>query len=272
MAHLKGDAEDGTDVIGIFPLLPNAWKEEIDTLREICKINGIDALVERSGSGRGAHVWIFFQKPIEASLARKFGNTLLRKGMESVNLKLFRYYDRMLPMQEHLLAGGVGNLISLPLQGQALKEGNSAFIDEDWNAYSDQWQVLFSKQKLTKEFVEEKIKEWKVPNPIEVTELAEIREGSDEKPWDKNNRFAVGDVDGELRMILADGIYVEASNLKARIQNQIRELAAFKNPVFFKNQAMGLSNFANTRYIYLGRDENGYIRIPRGLLENLLTE
>lgn len=299
MAHLRGDAEDGTDVIGVFPLLADdtcrflvfdfdnhekdaekqdyanlddAWKEEVDTLRKMCEINGIDALIERSRSGRGAHLWIFFQKPIEASLARKFGNALLRKGMESVNVKSFRYYDRMLPAQDYLLAGGIGNLIALPLQGQALKEGNSAFIDEEWNAYPDQWQVLFSKPKLTKEFVEEKIKEWKVPNPVEVTELAEIEKDSDEKPWEKTCHFAVQDVDGELCVILADGIYVDTSNLKARIQNRIREMAAFKNPVFFKNQAMGLSNFANARYIYLGMDENGYIRIPRGLLENLLME
>lgn len=84
------------------------WKEEVDSLRRICDINGIDALVERSRSGRGAHLWIFFQKPIEASLARKFGNALLNKGAESVNLKSFRFYDRMLPMQ-NIYEGKGGN-------------------------------------------------------------------------------------------------------------------------------------------------------------------
>lgn len=185
--HLKGNSEDATDVIGVFPLftddtcrfivfdfdnhekdaekndfanIDDLWKEEVDSLRKICNINGIDALAERSRSGRGAHLWIFFQKPIEAGLARKFGNALLNKGAESVNLKSFRFYDRMLPMQDHLPEGGVGNLIALPLQGQALKEGNSAFIDEYWNAYPDQWEVLLSKKKLSKEFIEEKIKEW----------------------------------------------------------------------------------------------------------------
>ena len=47
-------------------------------------------------------------------------------------------------------------------------------------------------------------------------------------------------------------------------------MAAFANPVFYKNQAMGLSNFANGRYIYLGQDEGGYIGIPRGLREELI--
>ncbi len=296
MAHLRGVSEEATDVIGVYPLLEDetcrfivfdfdnhekdaekrdfantddTWKEEVDALREICVVNGINPLVERSRSGRGAHLWIFFQKKTEASLARKFGNALLRKGAESVSLKSFRFYDRMLPMQDHLLSGGIGNLIALPLQGQALKEGNSAFVDENWNAYPDQWKILLSKPKLSKEFIEQKIKEWRIFASNEAIEINDILEQDEEKPWDKAKDFLQSDVDGELQITLADGIYVFAENLAPRIQNRIRELAAFQNPTFFKNQAMGLSNFKNSRYIYLGRDEGGYIRIPRGLLEDV---
>ena len=78
-------------------------------------MNGIDPLVERSRSGRGAHVWIFFDKPIAASLVRKFGFALLDKGAEQVNLKSFKYYDRMLPAQDSLPDNSaLGNLIALP--------------------------------------------------------------------------------------------------------------------------------------------------------------
>lgn len=299
IAHLKGNAEDATDVIGIYPLLTDdtcrfivfdfdnhekdaekhdfanvddTWKKEVDTLRRICELNDIDALVERSRSGRGAHLWIFFQKPIAASLARKFGNALLQKGAESVNLKSFHYYDRMLPMQDHLTEGGLGNLIALPLQGQALKEGNSAFIDENWNAYSDQWDILLSKHKLTKEFLEDKMKEWKLQASYIVAESTEIFDKDSEKPWDKANHFLKEDVDGILHITLFNGIYIATENLQPRIQNQIRRLAAFSNPVFYKNQVMGLSNFANARYVYLGSDGDGYIKIPRGLLEVIITE
>lgn len=299
IAHLKGEAEDATDVIGVYPLLEdetcrfivfdfdnhekdaeksdfantdNIWKEEVDTLRQICVLNGIDPLVERSRSGKGAHLWIFFHKPIEAALARKFGNALLRKGAESVNLKSFSYYDRMLPMQDHLPNGGVGNLIALPLQGQALKEGNSAFVDENWNAYPDQWKILLSKPKLTKEFIEDKIKEWKLSTSYETVGLSEITHKDGEKPWDKTKHFLKDDVEGIMRIILADGVYINTENLGVRIQNRIREMAAFSNPEFYKNQAMGLSNFANARYIYLGKDENDYIKIPRGLLENVTEQ
>lgn len=296
--HLLGKKADGTDVIGVYPLLSDdtcrfivfdfdnhkkgaekvdfantdeTWKSEVNALREICQINGVDALVERSRSGRGAHLWIFFRNKIDASLARKFGNALLRKGAESVNLKSFRFYDRMLPMQDHMPKGGFGNLIALPLQGQALIDGNSAFVDGDWNAYPNQWKILLSKKKMSIEFVENKIKEWKVQNPHVNVEINEILKDNDEKPWDKAKSFYSDDVDGTLKIILADAVYVDTVNLKPRIQNQIRELAAFSNPIFYKNQAMGLSNFENARFIYLGRDENGYIRIPRGLFDQLVV-
>lgn len=164
ITHLLGKKEDGSDVIGVYPLLPNGtcrfivfdfdnhekgaektdfantdneWHKEVDALRKMCEINGIKPLVERSRSGRGAHVWIFFKKAIPASLARNFGFLLLDKGATSINFKSFHYYDRMYPSQD--VAISIGNLIALPLQGQALKNGNSAFVDENWNAYPNQW-------------------------------------------------------------------------------------------------------------------------------------
>ena len=312
--HLEGKAADASDVVGIYPLLlddtcrflvfdfdnhekdadrecvSNAderWKEEVEALREICRLNGIDALAERSRSGRGAHVWIFFQSAVDASLARKFGFALLEKGAESVNLKSFSYYDRMLPAQDHIPDGGksgrpgLGNLIALPLQGQALKKGNSAFIDENWNAYPDQWGELFSRQRLSKEFMETYIRNWQPANLFEETgenqrnqsqgEQGQAKQNKERiKPWEQNREFLAEDVDGKLMLSLSNLIYVDTSNLKPRIQNRIRKMAAFANPVFYKNQAMGLSNFANGRYIYLGQDEGGYIGIPRGLREELI--
>lgn len=116
----------------------------MDALRKMCELNGIRPLVERSRSGKGAHVWIFFKKAIPAATARNFGFLLLDKGSTFINLKSFHYYDRMYPSQD--VASSIGNLIALPLQGQALKNGNSAFVDENWNAYPDQWDALSIKQ------------------------------------------------------------------------------------------------------------------------------
>ena len=240
-------------------------------MREICVLNGIDPLVERSRSGKGAHIWIFFDKPIAASLVRKFGYSLLDKGAEQVNLKSFKYYDRMLPAQDSLRDNSaLGNLIALPLQGKALQDGNSAFIDGKWNAYPDQWRILFSKPRLSQEFLEEKIKEW--TNSIEDI-VADADESDREKPWNKMQHFNKNDVDGKLHITLSNGIYVDNTNLKASMQNRIRRMAAVSNPIFYKNQAIGTSNYDTPRWIYLGKDHlSGYIQIPRGLQDEFLEK
>ena len=295
--HLLGCREDGADVLGIYPLLPDGtcrflvfdfdnhekgaektdfanadeeWHEEVDALRRICESNGITPLVERSRSGRGAHVWIFFKKPVPASLARNFGFLLLDKGSASINLKSFHYYDHMYPSQD--VASSIGNLIALPLQGQALKSGNSAFVDKNWNAYPDQWDILLNHtEKLSLEDIEEHMKKWQ-------TELAE-KKGivslealqSRPKPWKKKDGFVKSDVVGKMHIVLGDGIYVDTLNLMPRLQNQIRSMAAFDNPIFYKNKRLGYSNYYNFSAIYMGKDIDGYIRIPRGLRDNLCT-
>lgn len=293
--HLQGNAYNASDVIGVYPLLSNGtcrfmvfdfdnhdkdaeekdfansddtWVEEVESMREICVLNGIEPLVERSRSGRGAHVWIFFDKPIAASFVRKFGFALLDKGAEQINLKSFKYYDRMLPAQDSLPEdSAVGNLIALPLQGKALQDGNSAFIDGNWNAYPNQWETLFNKPRLSQGFLEEKIKEWS--NIIDDI-AANAAESDREKPWNRMQHFNKNDVEGKLHIILSNGIYVDNTNLKVAMQNRIRRMAAISNPVFYKNQAIGTSNYDTARWIYLGKDHlSGYIQIPRGLQDEL---
>lgn len=295
--HLLGYREDGADVLGIYPLLPDGtcrflvfdfdnhekgaektdfanaddeWHEEVDALRCICESNGITPLVERSRSGRGAHVWIFFKKPVSAALARNFGFLLLDKGSVSINLKSFHYYDRMYPSQD--VASSIGNLIALPLQGQALKRGNSAFVDKNWNAYPDQWDILLNRtEKLSLEDIENYMKKWQ-------TELVEKKgiqaldaSQSRPKPWKKKDGFIKSDVVGKMHIVFGDGIYVDALNLMPRLQNQIRSMAAFDNPIFYKNKRLGYSNYYNFSAIYMGKDLDGYIRIPRGLRDELLA-
>lgn len=295
LAHLRGTSYNASDVIGVYPLLSNGtcrflvfdfdnhdknaekkdfaniddtWMDEVDAMRQICVLNGIDPLVERSRSGKGAHVWIFFNQPISATLVRKFGFALLEKGAEQVNLKSFRYYDRMLPAQDSLENASIGNLIALPLQGKALKEGNSAFVDSNWNTYPDQWNILWSKPKLSQEFLEEKIKEWTfTADNVEAVEDEENRE----KPWSRMKKFVKTDIDGRLSITLSNGIYVDSTNLKPGMQNKIRRMAAISNPVFYKNQAIGTSNYDTSRWIYLGKDHlSGYIQIPRGLQDEFI--
>ena len=261
----------GKITIGIYPLLSNdtflvfdfdndlikseqtdfsnedeKWKEEVSALREICKINNIDALVERSRSGNGAHVWIFFEQPIKAEKARKFGNALLEKGAESVNLQNFRYYDRMIPAQDYLKNGGLGNLIALPLQPEALKDGNSAFVDDNWNAYLNQYEILFHKHRLTEHEIDQRIMEWSGINPFENKEIVK---NTRNKPWENQLELRKEDVSGVFKIVVSNQLFIDTLNLSPRIQNQIRKMATFRNPIFYKNQAMNISNFANSRFI-----------------------
>lgn len=296
--HLLGYKEDGSDVIGVYPLLPDGrcrfivfdfdnhekgaeatdfanvnteWHKEVDALRKMCEINGIHPLVERSRSGKGAHVWIFFQKAIPASLARNFGFLLLDKGSESINMKSFHYYDRMYPSQD--VASNIGNLIALPLQGQALKNGNSAFVDKKWNAYPDQWEILLNKtQKLSIEDIEKYMAKCQAELAESKGKLAGADVSNRPKPWKKKCEFVKTDVVGKVHMVLSNGVYVDTLNLMPRIQNQIRSLAAFDNPEYYKNKRLGYSNYYNFSAVYLGKDIDGYIRIPRGLRERISEE
>ncbi len=295
--HLVGDRKEGTDVIGVYPLFSDgtcrflvfdfdnhekgaekkdfankddSWHDEVDALRMICRQNGIEALVERSRSGRGAHVWIFFQKPIAAATARNFGLLLLDKGLKSINLKSFRYYDRMYPSQD--ATNRIGNLIALPLQGQALKKGNSAFVDENWNAYSDQWGHLLYTRKLSQDEIEKAVDKWQLELSMQHGAADFLNSKNRLKPWKRHDAFAAADVTGKLHIVLADGIYIDALNLKPYLQNQIRCMAAFDNPVFYKNKRLGYSNYYNFSTVYLGEDTEGYIKFPRGLFENIIAE
>ncbi len=201
-------------------------------------------------------------------MARRFGTALLDRGAEQVNLKSFKYYDRMLPAQDKLPEGGIGNLVALPLQGKALRSGNSAFIDSNWNAYRNQWEILWSKPKLSQEFLELKIKEWS----LLLGDIEERVQGENrEKPWERTRKFSISDVDGELSITLSNGIYIDNTNVNVSMQNKIRRMAAISNPIYFKNQAIGTSNYDTSRWIYLGADHlSGYIEIPRGLYSDLI--
>lgn len=299
MNHLMGRKADSTDVIGIYPLLPDetcnflvfdfdnhesdvndeatddaSWMEDVDALRAICKLHQVDVLTERSRSGKGAHIWMFFEEPIPAALARKFGAALLTKGAESINQKNFKSYDRMLPAQDTLPQGGLGNLIALPLQGQALRKGNSAFIDEFWHAYPDQWAVLRQIKRLNRTWIEERIREWTAESGV-LGDLSktEASDAPKEKLWEKKKpALKPESVVGSMRITLANQIYVETANLKPTAKNALRRMAAFSNPQFYRNQAMGFSVKGIPRIIWCGGEEDGYILLPRGKQEELIAQ
>ena len=299
LEHLKGEKEDCTDVIGLYPLFPDGscwflvfdfdnhdddevepskdWQQEVDALRRICEVNGIDALVERSRSGRGAHIWVFFSEAIQASKVRRFGEALIVKGAESVSMKDFSFFDRMLPLQDFLPEGKIGNMVALPLQGRALKKGNSAFVDVNWQPYRDQWGRLLSTQKISEAQIDKCLADWCPAGGAMSVFQSDVEDQEDagtpmlfgQSPRPSLGHFNQGDMAGSIQIILSDGIYIDKRNLKPRIQNAIRRIAAFSNSQFFMNLKMGFSNQDTPRVVYAGYDEGDYIVIPRGCLDDL---
>ena len=293
-SHLMGRDPNGNDVVAIYPMLEGnlcqllvfdfdnhakgmeqddysnvdeEWKEEVDALRHICNEFGIDAVIERSRSGRGARVWIFFKEMVSARLARRFGYALLEKGAEFVNLKSFKYYDRMIPTQDILPEGALGNVIALPLQGLALKSGDSAFVDEYWNAYEDQLKVLANAKRLTRQEIEDYISQW-----YGTGDSKDNRDSADDSPWNKNSKMDAGDVHGVVHIILSDKIYIDSSNLSNKIKRQLRRSATITNKQYYQNQAMDIPNYDESRFIYLGSDEGKYIVLPRGIKDEILKK
>ena len=155
--HLSGQR-----TVGLYPLLDDDktwllavdfdksdWQRAAAAFREACGQWEIPCGVERSRSGNGAHVWMFFEQSLPAKDARRLGFALLDKAMELHAVLSFDSYDRLFPNQDILPTGGFGNLIALPLQRVPRKSGNTGFVDEGFNAYADQWAFLQALQKVS---------------------------------------------------------------------------------------------------------------------------
>ena len=291
MQHFKGEREDSTDVLGVYVMLkdntcrfivldfddhngesdtPDDWQKEVDTMRDICRMCGIDCLVERSRSGYGAHIWIFFSEAVPSEKARKFGNALITKGTELVSVDNFIYYDRLLPMQDVLPEGGLGNLIALPWQGRAMKNGNSVFVDNQWSPIPNQMTALKNVRKLSLQEIESYIQEWDVDDTLYEQEI-ENDNTSVESTFFERNGFHHSDALCEVKIVLKDGIYINTNVLRPRLQNSIRRLAAYSNPEFYKNLKQGFSTKGIPRVVYCGYDDGDYIVLPRGCGNDLLS-
>lgn len=279
--HLSGKDGFGRDVIGLYPILPDDtcyflaidfddgnWQDNVSEVRNICTGWNIPCAVERSRSGEGAHLWIFFSEPIPCSTARKLGTALLTAAMENSGKLKLDSYDRMFPNQDTLPKGGFGNLIALPLQGQARKKGNSSFVDKNFVAYADQWAYLSQIQKLS---------------PLETENLIRMHSRGDglgilcadteeHKPWEKRPKPALKAMDFEqpIEIVRSNMLYITNGALTSKVRNQMLRLAAFKNPDFYRSQAMRLPIYNKPRVICTAEERDGYLALPRGCEQSLI--
>lgn len=275
--HLAGKDKWGRDVIGLYPIrqdntcsflcadfddksCEHGYKNDVLAFVNVCKAWKVPCYIERSPSGNGAHVWIFFQTPIPASKARKLGNTILTEAMNKEMRLSFKSYDRFFPNQDTLPEGGLGNLVALPLQGMARHQGNSVFVDEHFNAFSNQWNVLANIQKMQQADIDLLLQKHIVPS------LGNLSTTSDAKPWETPNAELIEASDFPKQIVLtrANMLYIPLAGLSARCVNAFKRIAAFRNPEFYERQSMRLSTYNVPRIISCSELSDHYLALPRG--------
>lgn len=279
-AHLMGKDQFCRDVVGIYPMLENdctwllaadfdeeMWREDVTAFREACLSFGIMPAVERSRSGNGAHVWFFFSEPVSAADARKFGSGLLTQAMARRHELQFKSYDRLFPAQDTLPKGGFGNLIALPFQGKAQEGGNTLFVNEELTPYQDQWAFLSTLHRIAPKELEGYLTQL-----CGGGELGALLETEEQKPWPakrKPRELARKDFPKQVRLMISNLLYVDKAGFSHKALNAVKRLAAFRNPEFYKKQAMRLPVYNTPRVFDCGHEDQDFLGIPRGCVEAL---
>jgi len=285
--HLSGQLDQGQNfVAGVYPMLLDescyflaadfdreAWLEDAGAFMETCGRLSLPIALERSRSGNGGHVWLFFEEAISASLARKLGSHILTETMEKRPELGLGSYDRLFPNQDTLPKGGFGNLIALPLQKQARQRGNTIFIDEQFRPYPDQWSFLAALQKIGRSRVETLVREAETKRRIVGVRMA-ITDEEDDAPWTappsrRHEPPIPGPFPEKVELVLADQIYIAKENLPPALRNRLLRLAAFQNPEFYRAQAMRLPTYDKPRIICCAEDHRQHYALPRGCLEEI---
>jgi superfamily II DNA or RNA helicase len=303
-AHLHGEAKNNSDVLGAYPInseglckfvladfdedgrkekitVEDASNHQQKAMRDAaiafcktCWMNSVPAYMERSRSGKGVHVWLFFTEPVAVKQARRLLTILITKAMSENSNVSFNSYDMLIPRQDTISKFGFGNLVALPLQGKAGSNKNSLFVNEAMQHYPDQWEFLSTVRKLSAFELDSLLA--KLATIDDLGELVCNEEDEDAlmKPWEKRKletSLSASDFNGSVSIVRANMLHITKSALCPRAINSIRRLAAFRNPDFYKHQAMRLETWDKPRIISTAEETSEFLSIPRGC-ECALTE
>jgi superfamily II DNA or RNA helicase len=263
--HLRGEA-----TIGIYPLLPGdrctllvcdfdgtSWALDSLAYLDACHENRVPAVLERSRSGDGAHVWVFFDGPVDAAAARSMGASLLRMAMTARAELDLASYDRFFPSQDVMPKGSFGNLIALPLQGDCLARGTTAFLDpttmEPW---PDQWAFLSSVARLSPDAVRTLADALR---PVDVGPTSPLRELAKDRP----------ELPEVVHARLGAGLSIERAGLPSSVVAALKHLGSIHNPVFYEKQRMRFSTWDTPRFIRCYQEDLHWLHLPRGLVERV---
>lgn len=258
--HLQGQDEKGRPFIaGLYPLTPDDtckllavdfdsdnYQAESLSFLSICDRYHIPAYLERSRSGNGAHVWFFFKDFVKASVVRKMATLLLESTMAEHSSVTLASFDRLIPNQDTLPEGGFGNLIALPLQRQPRYQGNSVFVDRQFQPFDDQWQYLADVQKMSVSDIHRVIGELAQTEKDFSNQTSPLDHSNESqpfeiKPWepetdnDQWKRIAESQTQ-KLTIVLANGLYFDKRELSPKLKSALCRLASFPNPSFLSDR------------------------------------
>lgn len=279
--HLRGES-----VVGIYPMMQDetchflavdfdkeGWRDNVLAFKETCLQQGVPVAIERSRSGNGAHAWIFFEQNVPTMIARKMGSFLITETMSKRYQLDMKSYDRLFPNQDTLPKGGFGNLIALPFQKEMIMKGNTIFIDDNCIPYVDQWEFLSGVKKMSLSEIEMISREASASGKVIGVRMSPVDEN--DPPWmklpsgKKRYKAAINNLPAEIKVVIADKIYIKVDNLPSVFLNQVKRLAAFQNPEFYRRQSMRLSTSLTPRVICCSEIEDGYLSLPRGCIDDL---
>ena len=280
----------GKETVGVYPLLPDetcwflaadfdkkTWEYDSLAYLETCQESDVPAALERSRSGKGGHIWIFFDRALPAVTARKLGCVLITRTMERRHQLGLDSYDRFFPNQDTMPKGGFGNLIALPLQFAPRKTGNSVFIDSGFNPHPDQWQFLSTIRRMPVEAAEKIVAEAQSKGDLVGVRKSIIDDEGVQDPWTlppsrkRKERPIEGSLPKTVQIVRANLVYIEKKDLPPAMLNRLLRLAAFQNPEFYKAQAMRLATYDKPRVIACGQDLSQHIALPRGCLTDVVA-
>jgi superfamily II DNA or RNA helicase len=280
----------GKETVGTYPLLPDetcwflaadfdkkTWEYDSQAFLETCQELSVPAVLERSRSGKGGHIWICFDRALPAITARKLGCVILTRTMERRHQLGLDSYDRFFPNQDTMPKGGFGNLIALPLQLAPRKSGNSVFIDTDFHPYPDQWQFLSTIRRMPADAAEEVVAQAQRKGDLIGVRMSITDDEGAQDPWTlppsrkRRERPIEGPLPRSVQIVRANLVYVEKKDLPPAMLNRLLRLAAFQNPEFYKAQAMRLSTYDKPRVIACGQEFPQHIAVPRGCLTETMA-
>lgn len=252
---------NGLQQIGVYPLLEENnswflaadfdkanWQDEAIAFLNACKEKQIPAYLERSRSGNGGHVWVFFDKPYPAIKSRKIFISILEDSGAFSMFDKSSSFDRLFPNQDLLSGKGFGNLIALPLFKPNVEKGNSCFVEpETFEAFTDQWNFLQHIKRVSTNYLD------KVYDGL--------KSGAE-----SDSRIAAN---GKLIISLNNNVRLSRIGLPSTLIHFLKEELNFANTEFFIKKKSGRNTFETNRYFKLVEETESQIIIPRGFIGKL---